>query len=102
MDISLWIEYENQKHFIDSIPHRLYRQWNRLSVRIIELCAWEPRNHVIAEQTRTLPLTARRLSLMDSKSGHVGKLPVAWHYAVGVARYSGFPHYLQMASRDLA
>ena len=33
---------------------------------------------------------------------HVGKLPVTWSQAVVFAGYSGFLHYLQLASHELA
>ena len=51
------------------------------------------------------PLTARCLSPLpgfESRSGHVGKLPVTWSEAVVFAGYSGFLHYLQLSSHELA
>ena len=38
----------------------------------------------------------------ESQPGHVGKLPVTWGQAVVFAGYSGFLHYLQLASHELA
>ena len=51
------------------------------------------------------PLIARCLSPLpgfESQPGHVGKLPVTWGQAVVFAGYSGFFHYLQLASHELA
>ena len=51
------------------------------------------------------PLTARCLSPLpgfESRPGHVRKLPVTWGWAVVFAGYSGFLHYLQLASHELA
>ena len=50
-------------------------------------------------------LTARCLSPLlgfESRPGHVRKLPVTWGKAVVFAGYSGFLHYLQLASHELA
>ena len=38
----------------------------------------------------------------ESRPRHVGKLPVTWSYVVVFAGYSGFLHYLQLASHELA
>ena len=38
----------------------------------------------------------------ESRPGHVGKLPVTRSYVVVFAGYSGFLHYLQLASHELA
>ena len=51
------------------------------------------------------PLTARCLSPLprfESRPGHVRKLPVTWGKAVVFAGYSGFLHYIQLASHELA
>ena len=51
------------------------------------------------------PPTARCLSPLpgfESQPGHVRNLPVTWGYAVVFAEYSGFLHYLQLASHKLA
>ena len=51
------------------------------------------------------PLIARCLSPLpwfESQPGHVGKLPVTWGQAVVFVGYSGFLHYLQLASHELA
>ena len=34
--------------------------------------------------------------------GHVRKLPLTWGWAVVFVGYSGFLHYLQLASHELA
>ena len=50
-------------------------------------------------------LTARCLSPLlgfESRPGHVRKLPVTWGKAVFFTGYSGFLHYLQLASHELA
>ena len=38
----------------------------------------------------------------ESRPGHVRKLPVTWGWALVFAGYSGFHHYLQLASHELA
>ena len=51
------------------------------------------------------PLIAHCLSPLpgfESQPGHMGKLPVTWGQAVVFAGYSGFLHYLQLASQELA
>ena len=51
------------------------------------------------------PLIALCLSPLPgfkSQPGHVGKFPVTLGQAVVFARYSGFLHYLQLASHELA
>ena len=50
------------------------------------------------------PLIARCLSPLpgfESQPGHVGKLLVTWGQAVVFTGYSGFLHYLQLASHEL-
>ena len=51
------------------------------------------------------PLTPRCLSPLsgfESRPGHVRELPVTWGSAVVFAGYSGFLHYIQLASHELA
>ena len=52
---------------------------------------------------KALPLTSSCFSPLpglESKPGHVRKLPVTWGQAVVFAGYSGFLHHLQLASHD--
>ena len=59
----------------------------------------------MAVWSKAPPLTAHCLSPLPgfkSRPGHVRKLPVTWGWAVVFAGYSGFLHYLQLASHELA
>ena len=64
-----------------------------------------PQAGISREVPKALPLIACCLSPLPgfkSQPGHVGKLPVTWGQAVVFAGYSGFLHYLQLASHELA
>ena len=63
------------------------------------------RSTLTAVWSKAPPLTVRCLSPLsgfESRPGHVRKLPVTWGQAVVFAGYSGFLHYLQLASHELA
>ena len=58
----------------------------------------------MAEWSKAPSLTACCLSplpRLESRPGHVRKLPVTWCWAVVFTGYSGFLHYLQLASQEL-
>ena len=60
---------------------------------------------MMALWSKAPPLSACCLSPLpglESRPGHVRKLPVTWGWAVIFAGYSGFLHYLQLASHELA
>ena len=64
-----------------------------------------PQAGISREVPKAPPLIACCLSPLpgfESQPGHVGKLPVTWGQAVVFAGYSGFLHYLQLASHELA
>ena len=59
----------------------------------------------MAVWSKAPPLITHCLSPLpgyESRPGHVRKLPVTWGWAVVLAGYSGFLHYLQLVSQGLA
>ena len=91
--------------FLKSQEARLYEYF--LADSLLCIFFWQYLLNIVIVNilSLVLPLTACCLSPLpgfESRPGYVRKLPVTWGKVVVFAGYSGFLHYVQLASHELA